>query len=329
MMAKFKKLFDKKIFILVMTVIMLVAGFVGFSPVAYAAGESVVVQNAAERNITVAAGQSEFIAPNIILTNFGFNILSAKLVIENLPGDATTSYTGVPGLTVSYDSEKLVYTITGEATAAVYQTLFRSFKINCGTTLRNDIKFNFLVSENTTTPMYYSGTGHYYEYISKGVDPIITWTDAAAAAGAKTYNGMEGYLVTIMSEGENTFTINKMSGSGWIGISDADANGSWYWSTGPEAGTYFWEGYYPGAVSAVGGYYNNWYSGEPNRDDIVGNYGHLFVNSPGWEAYRGYWNDMPDSNTFVQGYVVEYGDMPGDAPEDFDETVHCQYRGPL
>ena len=321
MIAKYKRIFDKKILIMGIALLIFMGGFLGFSTIAYAAGESVVVPNAGERNITVAASQSAFIAPNIELNDFGFQISSAKLVIENLPGDATTSYTNVSGLSVSYDSSKKVYTITGTANASDYQTLFRSFKINCGTTLLNDIKFNFLVSENTTTPMYYSGTGHYYEYISKGAAPIITWTDAAAAASAKTYNGMEGYLVTIMSDGENTFTINKMSGSGWIGISDADANGSWYWSTGPEAGTYFWQGYYPGSVSSIGGYYNNWYPNEPNKDDAAGNYGHLFVNSPGWEAYRGYWNDMPDSNTFVQGYVVEYGGMPEDAPEDFDETV--------
>ena len=321
MIAKCKRIFDKKILIMGIALLVFMGGFIGFSTIAYAAGETVVVANANEQNITVAASQSVFIAPNIQLNNFGFQISSAKLVIENLPNDATITYTNVSGLSVSYDSDKLVYTITGTADASAYQTLFRSFKINSGTTLRNDIKFNFLVSENTTTPMYYSGTGHYYEYISKGAAPIITWTDAAAAASAKTYNGMEGYLVTIMSEGENTFTINKMSGSGWIGISDADADGSWYWSTGPEAGTYFWQGYYPGAVSSVGGYYNNWYPNEPNKDDAAGNYGHLFVNSLGWEAYRGYWNDMPDSNTFVQGYVVEYGGMPEDAPEDFDETV--------
>lgn len=321
MVARLLKIFRCKVWMTCMALMVLFGGLAGTSTVAYAAGEVVVVPNASERELTVGTGQSVFIAPNIELNNFGFQIASAKLVIENMPGDASTSYTAVSGLAVSYDSDKMVYSITGTADAADYQTLFRSFKVTSGTTLRQDIKFNFLVSENTTTPMYYSGTGHYYEYISRGVAPIITWTEAAAAASARTYNGMEGYLVTIMSEGENTFTVNKMSGSGWIGISDADADGSWYWSTGPEAGTHFWQGYAPGATSVINGCYNNWYPGEPNRDDATANYGHLFVNSPGWEAYRGYWNDMPDSNTFVQGYVVEYGDMPGDAPEDFDETV--------
>jgi len=317
-MTEMKMHFGKKAIVVGIVLMLFIARFIGLSTVVYAAGESVIVPNVNERTLTVTASQSVFIAPNIELNNFGFQISSAKLVIENLPNDATTSYSSVAGLAVSYDSSKDVYTITGTAASSDYQTLFRSFKINCGTTLQNDIKFNFIVSENTTTPMYYSGTKHYYEYISS---PAISWTAAAVAASSKTYNGMEGYLVTITSEGENTFVVNKMAESGWIGASDAASNGIWQWSTGPEAGTQFWQGYQPSA-SPIGGFYNNWEAGEPNRDSLEGNYAHIFVNSPPpFNVFIGTWNDMPDSNTFVQGYAVEYGGMPGDAPEDFDETV--------
>ncbi len=316
-MSKRETIFAKKFLSIGSALLILMGGILGFSTVAYAAGEQVVIPDANERNITIAASQSVFIAPNIELNNFGFQIESAKVVIENLPSDASTTYTDVSGLTVVYDSEKMVYTITGTANASVYQTLFRSFKITSGTTLRNDIKFNFLVSENTTTPMYYSGTGHYYEYISRGTAPRIDWTDAVAAASGMTYNGMEGYMVTITSAGENAFVVNKMAESGWIGASDPTATGVWKWATGPEAGTQFWQGYRPG--SAVGGQYNNWQSGEPNKDSLEENYAHIILEYPNF--IPGEWNDMADSNDFVKGYVVEYGGMPGDAPEDFDETV--------
>ena len=315
MMAKIKMNDIKKIFIVGIALLILMGGFVGFSTIAYAAGETVVITDASERNFTIATNQSVFVAPNIKLNDFEFDISSAKVVIENLPNDATVSYSDVSGLTVSFDSTKNVYTITGTAEASVYQALFRTFKINSGTTLRNDIKFNFLVSANTTTPMYYSGTGHYYEYIS---DPYISWTAAAAAASEKTYNGMQGYMVTITSAGENAFVVNKMAGSGWIGASD-EVEGVWQWSTGPEAGIQFWAGNYSGYV--VNNLYNNWYDLEPNGDNGAENYAHIFVNSPGWEICTSYWNDMPNSNTFVVGYAVEYGGMPNDAPEDFDETV--------
>ena len=319
MMSKRETIFAKKFLIMGIALLIFVGGILGFSTVAHAAGEQVVVPIASERNITVAASQSAFVAPNIELNNFGFQIGSAKIVIENLPGDAYMTYTNVSGLTVLYDSAKMVYTITGTADASDYKTLFRSFKINCGTTLRNDIKFNFLVSGNTTTPMYYSGTGHYYEYISRGAAPRIDWTDAVAEASGMTYNGMQGYMVTITSAGENAFVVNKMAESGWIGASDPTATGVWTWATGPEAGTQFWQGYRPGAGAPVGGQYNNWQINEPNKDTPEGNYAHIILEYPNF--IPGEWNDMPNSNTFVKGYAVEYGGMPGDAPEDFDETV--------
>ena len=319
MAVNFRMIFSKTVFILYIAFTIFVAGVFGTLTVAYAAGEVVIVPNASERNYTVAANQSAFIAPNIELKNFGFQISSAKLIIENLPNDATTSYSAIAGLTVSYDSAKTVYTITGTADASDYQALFRSFTINCGTTLQNDITFNFLVSENTTTPMYNTGTGHYYEYIS---NPSIAWTAASAAASARTYNGMEGYLVTITSADENAFVVNKMAESGWIGASDAAVNNTWIWAAGPEKGTQFWQGLDAGhGGSPVGGSYTNWLAGEPNDDGGLGDYAHIFVNSPGWEYATSTWNDMPNINTFVQGYTVEYGGMPGDAPEDFSETV--------
>ena len=319
MMAKFRMVFNQTVFLLYMAFNILVVGVFGALTVAYAAGETVVVPNASERDFTVTVNQSAFIAPNIELNDFGFQISSAKLVIENLPVDATTSYTAVAGLAVSYDSTRTVYTITGDADASDYQTLFRSFKINSGITLQNDIIFSFVVSENTTTPMYYAGTGHYYEYIS---DPAISWTDAAAAASARTYNAMEGYLVTIASAGENAFVVEKAAESGWIGASDAAENHKWIWATGPEAGTQFWQGLSAGSGGyAVGGAYTNWLAGEPNDDSGLGHYAHIFVNSPGWEHAATTWNDMPNVNTFVQGYTVEYGGMPGDEPEDFKETI--------
>ncbi len=319
MVSKVNIAFHKTVFIIYMAFIIFVAGVLGTPTIAHAAGELVIVPNASEQTVTLAVNQSVYIAPNIELRSFGYNLSSAKLVIENLPNDATTSYSAVAGLTVSYDSSKTVYTITGTANAIDYQTLFRSFRINCGATLQNNIKFSFLVSANTTTPMYYSGTGHYYEYISS---PTISWTSANTAASARIYNGMEGYLVTITSAGENAFVVNKMAGSGWIGASDAALNNRWVWAAGPETGTQFWQGLDAGNGGyAVGGSYTNWLAGEPNNDGGLGDYAHIFVNSPGWEYATSTWNDMPNSNTFVQGYTVEYGGMSGDAPEDLSETV--------
>ena len=100
-------------------------------------------------------------------------------------------------------------------------------------------------------PVFYSGTGNYYEYVS---DSVLS-TEAQAAAAANSYLGTTGYLATILDAGENTFITNLISGPAWIGLSDAAVEGEWRWVDGPEAGDL-----------AV---YTNWSAGEPN-DYIAG-----------------------------------------------------------
>ena len=57
-------------------------------------------------------------------------------------------------------------------------------------------------------PVFYSGTGNYYEYVS---DSVLS-TEAQAAA-ANSYLGATGYLATILDAGENTFITNLISDS--------------------------------------------------------------------------------------------------------------------
>ena len=58
-------------------------------------------------------------------------------------------------------------------------------------------------------PVFYSGTGNYYEYVS---DSVLS-TEAQAAAAANSYLGATGYLATILDAGENTFITNLISDS--------------------------------------------------------------------------------------------------------------------
>jgi hypothetical protein len=161
--------------------------------------------------------------------------------------------------------------------------------------------FTYTVREPGTP--YYSVNGHYYEFVSGyGID----WNDAEAAAALRTLYGLHGYLVTITDAGEQAFVQTKLAGStGWMGASDAAVENEWRWVTGPEDGTLFSNG------ETIGGghtdvLYDNWAPQEPNDSFPGEDYAHFLITS-------GEWNDYAIGTT-VDGYVVEYGGMAGDAP---------------
>lgn len=153
-----------------------------------------------------------------------------------------------------------------------------------------------LAAPAAAAPVIWAGNGHAYEYIGQG----LTWDAARAAALASTYNGQQGYLVTITSAEEQAFVYNSVTTAvAWAGGSDAAVEGTWVWIDGPEAGTVFWQ-------SGIGTLtYANWTGGEPNN---LGNEDHLHVN---WSGDR--WNDIPGTNNY--GYIVEYGGLGAVVPE--------------
>lgn len=145
----------------------------------------------------------------------------------------------------------------------------------------------------SSTPVYYSGNGHYYQaiYVPEG----ITWEEAKTAAQSLSYSDMNGHLATITSQDENDFIANSVGGYRcWLGgiqssgsLNPADG---WQWVTDET-----WD-------------YTNWAGGEPN-DDYGGERGVLPPRSPEealefW-GFSG-WNDYP-SVVPLDGYIVEYG----------------------
>lgn len=141
----------------------------------------------------------------------------------------------------------------------------------------------------------WAGNGHYYEYFGGS----FGWNAARAAALASSFNGQQGYLVTITSAGENAFLAGLTGNTAWTGGSDEVTEGTWRWMDGPEAGTAFW-------INGVTQTYANWNGGEPNN---VGNEDYLHFNFGG----SGGWNDVPAG--FTHGYIVEYGGLGAYVPE--------------
>jgi gliding motility-associated-like protein len=158
---------------------------------------------------------------------------------------------------------------------------------------------------------YLPETQHYYEYVP---NLGIRWDDARIAAENRTFFGLQGYLATITSEAEAQLTGEQAAGTGWIGGSDEQAEGTWKWVTGPEAGLIFWNGNVTGS-SPNFAFWNNQEPNNLNGETGSGeDYAH--ITAPG-VGIPGSWNDLPvggDSSGDYQpkGYIVEYGGLPGD-----------------
>jgi len=202
---------------------------------------------------------------------------------------------------------KLILTGTGggsatytDIIAAVYDVVFNSSNINVGAK-------TFSLTAGSAN--YLASTDHYYDYVPAN---LITWTDAKVAAEAMDYFGLQGYLATLTIPDEGQISGELSPGTGWIGASDAGAEGVWKWMTGPEAGTTFWNGNENGSVAP--GMYENWNTGEPNNYNGGEDYAHITYNT----GIPGSWNDLPNntnsqpSDYQAKGFVIEYGGTPGD-----------------
>jgi gliding motility-associated-like protein len=138
---------------------------------------------------------------------------------------------------------------------------------------------------------------HYYEYVPNFG---VTWLNAKVLAQASTYYGLQGYLATITAADESQIVGAQAAGTGWIGGSDEEIEGTFKWMTGPETGNVF--------------SYTFWNTGEPNNFGGAENYVH--ITAPG-VGILGSWNDLkvagdPTGPYQPKGYIVEYGGMPGD-----------------
>ena len=253
------------------------------------------------------------IAPALTITDAANQTISSAYVQIGtgfVSAEDRLSCTNAFGITSNYNQTYGVLYLSGEATTSQYQSVLRSVLYNniSGTPTLGNRQIIFSLER------YNAIEDHYYRYVAA---PNIYWSTARLDADRAHLFGMQGYLVTITSDAENNFLLYQMTGATWLGGSDFFANESdWYWMTGPEAGTMFWQGLTGGTELT----YANWNPGaEPNNyngNDEV--FAHIYA--PG-SSNAGTWNDeLPAFNG--AGYYVEFGGMPGDPDIDIEGIVN-------
>jgi hypothetical protein len=257
-------------------------------------GGTVVAQNAAvyiATNAIISSGTTPLTGATVSISS---NFVNGQDVL-GIDGATSGSFGSIAYL---YNTTTGVLTLTGAESAANYQITLRKVTYTNTAALPNSSSRVITFSLNSALP--YTGTGHFYEFISS---TNISWTDAFAAANLRSYFGLQGYLATITSLDENTFVYSKINAAGWLGGSDAASEGVWKWVCGPESGTQFWQGGIAG--SAVGGNFTYWHSAQPDNATPGEHY---------LDFWNGdHWNDYPNVATgSIAGYVVEYGGMAGD-----------------
>jgi len=275
------------------------------SPSEFDARTSAVVDSP---TLTISTGTTSFVGPstpiaidpNLTLTG-SQAISSAKIVIVTGYASSQDSlvFTDQNGIVGSFSAGTGILTLTGSATVAAYEAALKSvaFANSAGATPvvgTRQISFSLIGAGS----LFYGD--HYYEFVTAST----TWTAARAAAAARTFSGLTGYLLTVTSAGENAFIASKLTATGWMGGSDAGSEGTWRWVTGPEGleagglGRHFSTG-----GSTVSGAYSSWANGEPNNSGNE-DYAQFYAGS------TGQWNDLPDIT--LPGYVAEYGGSAND-----------------
>jgi|GEM_PF-3332790 len=130
--------------------------------------------------------------------------------------------------------------------------------------------------------------GHYYEVVHTNV----SWEEAKLAAESVSYLGVQGHLVTITDELEDSFVYFQINngnplGFTWFGlyqdlndVNYSEPLGGWKWVTGEPV------------------VYSNWFTAQPNNGGGNEHYGYY------WPAFD--WADTRLDSSAPTAYVIEY-----------------------
>lgn len=119
---------------------------------------------------------------------------------------------------------------------------------------------------------------HYYQFFEEQ----LTWKEAKQKC-----EELGGHLLTITSKEEQDFILSSSKHNAnikyWLGATDEKTEGDWKWITGESFD------------------YVNWNDNQPDNKDGVEDY--LVLNEELWNFG---WNDAPNENDGLTGYICEY-----------------------
>ena len=140
--------------------------------------------------------------------------------------------------------------------------------------------------------------GHYYEYFDWYA---FNWFNAKYHAENRSYNNINGHLVTITSQSENDFVTNLIPDGkyAWLGLTDEDVEGDFIWAKTGEPTNY-----------------TNWESSQPNNR--YGNEDYAEISQD-----TGKWNDITEYGHTIRVIVTEY--TPPTTVQNPDNGHYYQY----
>ena len=177
-----------------------------------------------------------------------------------------------------------------------------------------------MASTIVTPYQQYTVNSHYYAVVT--ASPTLSWSQAKDTAAAMSFNGQQGYLATVTTQGEwdfiRTTVVTGTQDTVWVGGSDAAVEGQWRWVTGPEGqtnngqGLLFWSGGASG--SAQNGLFATWQSSAfqttgywaTDVTDYLSMYSYF---NPAFSSGRGDTAGVSAGGGGSVGFIVEFGGL--------------------
>ena len=271
--------------------------FVGTVQPAFATGETVTSPG----NIQLLSNTPDQDLGDFVIDGFGSNsVLLVGISLGNSPVDTSFRLSDTTGLTPAYgySFSNQLQAISFTGTQAAINNALESLLLSTGVT-GGTATVNVVATLNQANVYYNAANDHFYKYVSS---PAISFLNARASAATQIFLGSTGYLVNIFSDEENDFIKNNVNAANiWIGATDYNAEGSWTWADGPEAGINFWQGNSSGSSPTGTSWYSHWAPGEPNN-----NGGSENAAVTNWRGTLGLWNDVSMNSPQVGGYLIEF-----------------------